>query len=419
MKSFLARLWKICPPELRCIIAIASKVAQKCKVKLWLVGGPVRDLILGKKIYDLDFLVDKEIKKFVISLSKELKANYHFTDFLTAKINYNIPIDVNQTRKEIYPSPGALPLVSAGSFMDDIYRRDFTINALALQIINGKFGELVDYLSGFNDIKDRLIRLIKEDGFIEDPTRIIRAIIYEQRFGFQFEKKTLLLLRKAICSHAFSLVTPQRLAKVLRKALLEKKAGAVIIRICELAGIDFLIPNFKLKPEIKTLLQNWDNFSKRREIKEGYLLPLLTLIEHLDTLSPSLITALQLRRQEKDILDNFIKLDKGKLTKKLASCLSPLEIYVNLKDIPLIVIIYLYLKASGRARENFAYYIDKLSKIQIRINGEDLKKLGMKEGREIGNILQEVLYARVAGKAMTRAQQLKYAYMIACKKGLI
>jgi tRNA nucleotidyltransferase (CCA-adding enzyme) len=410
MKINFKKLEKNCNIEVVNIIKTASKTAKNLNINLWLVGGPVRDLILGYNNIDIDLLVDSKLREFVTSLAKRLNANFNFTSFLTAKIiNYKFPIDITQTRKEIYIKEGSLPRVSKGNFYDDIKRRDFTINALAIKIEDGKFKELIDTVNGLNDLKKKYIRVIKHNSFLEDPTRIIRAIIYEQRFNFKIEPLTLKLLKKAIRERAFKLITPQRLGKVLRRALMEEHAGKLILRIKELIGLKFLASNIKLNSKDRKVLLALDKYEKKKEIKSYWLIPLFIIIKKIskDDLE-NLILMFQCKREEKAILLKFYDLDCNAILRELEFSLSNSQIYVKLKNIPKEIIIYLYFYSEKKSRKNIGNYLKKISNIKIKINGEDIKKLGIKEGPKIRKILEEIKYARI-DELISSKEEISYA----------
>ncbi|MDD5356312.1 MAG: hypothetical protein PHY56_07250, partial [Candidatus Omnitrophica bacterium] len=171
------------PAQLQRIIFICRDLAAREKIDVYLVGGFVRDLLLGVDNFDLDIVVEKNGIDFAYKLSKILGAHIiKHRAFGTATITQKdgFKIDIATSRKESYLEPAALPLVSAGNIQDDLLRRDFTINAIACHIDFEKFGQLVDVCCGIKDLRKGYVRFLHEKSFIDDPTRIIRAVRFEQ-----------------------------------------------------------------------------------------------------------------------------------------------------------------------------------------------------------------------------------------------
>ena len=171
---------------LKLIRQIGQEAAQS-GIKAYLVGGCVRDLLLKKRNCDIDIVVEGDAIIFSAYLSKRYNVKaHHYGQFKTATLFFpeNIRIDLATARKEHYPRPGMLPVVAAGPIYDDLFRRDFTVNAMAMSIHPSSFAEMVDYFGGYEDLKNKKIRILHEKSFLDDPTRILRAVRFEQRFHF-------------------------------------------------------------------------------------------------------------------------------------------------------------------------------------------------------------------------------------------
>ncbi|HCJ65768.1 MAG TPA: hypothetical protein DHV62_00180, partial [Elusimicrobia bacterium] len=235
-----------------------------------MVGGPVRDLLLGMQqngTYggkDLDIVVSagREItKNTAINLAKELfqiwsphppageagqkevkfRVHQHFG---TATILFpGLQIDFAFSRKEKYAYPGALPEVAPGNIEDDLYRRDFTINSLAMELNPDNFGELLDLTGGENDLKKGLIHVLHRKSFLDDPTRILRAARFAGRYNFQIEKKTLVWLKEAIKKNVFSTISRERFREEMITILKEKNFVSCINLLSSWGGLDFLSPS--------------------------------------------------------------------------------------------------------------------------------------------------------------------------------
>lgn len=184
--------------DLKAVFVQCSKIAAKNDFKLYLIGGMVRDLLLGNESLDVDITVEDDAIEFAHILEKEIGAKISSVheSFGTVKININgQKIDLASTRSESYPKAGHLPHVDkiGCPLKEDVIRRDFTINALALSLNQENFADLIDYTGGFDDLKSKKIRILHDKSFVDDPTRIIRALKYATRLGFELDKKTLKL----------------------------------------------------------------------------------------------------------------------------------------------------------------------------------------------------------------------------------
>ena len=206
------------------IIDIVGKLADELKTHVYIVGGPVRDKLLGRKDYDLDFVVEGDGINFAEALNKTLKGKLTaYRAFGTATINFNKKrIDVVTARKEHYKYPAAYPTVKPGSIKDDLYRRDFTINAMAIAVNKDGFGRLVDFYNGRKDLKKKVIRVLHDKSFMDDPTRIFRAVRFSARFGFKIEPHTKKLMKEAVRDGLLGEVNAGRIRKEIELFLKEK-----------------------------------------------------------------------------------------------------------------------------------------------------------------------------------------------------
>lgn len=206
------------------IIESVGKLADKLKIKAYIVGGPVRDKLLGIKNFDLDFVVEGDGIKFAEALNKSLKGRLtKYPAFGTATIkSKSKKVDIVTARKETYKEPGAYPSVKPGEIKDDLFRRDFTINAMAIAVNKKGFGKLVDFYNGQKDLKKGLIRVLHDKSFMDDPTRIFRAVRFAVRFGFKIEPHTKKLMKDAVLGGFLGDVNTGRIRKEIELFLKEK-----------------------------------------------------------------------------------------------------------------------------------------------------------------------------------------------------
>ncbi|MGZ5431782.1 MAG: CCA tRNA nucleotidyltransferase, partial [Thermoanaerobaculia bacterium] len=216
------------PHPQRRAIDLVREVAQEKECHPYIVGGPVRDILLGRPAIDIDLTLEHDASTLARALAKRLDGRVRsFPQFLTYKVTApGFPeIDLATARKERYRKPGALPAVAAGRLKDDLIRRDFSINAIALDLLDGT---MHDPAHGAQDIEARLVRVLHDRSFTDDPTRIFRAARLAVRLGFRIEEQTEELMRVAIETDALSTVSKERIWRELFLAMDEEEAPAIL-----------------------------------------------------------------------------------------------------------------------------------------------------------------------------------------------
>lgn len=231
-------------PELaipqRRAIELVRQVATEKGLRPCLVGGPVRDLLLGRPVIDIDVTLEGDSSVLARALAKELGSRVKsFPQFMTYKVvGDDLPeIDIATARKERYRAPGSLPTVTPGKLKDDLLRRDFSINAIALEIVNGT---LHDPTQGEADLRAGLVRILHDASFTDDPTRIFRAIRLAVRLGFRIEEKSCALMNAAIAGGALSTISRERIWRELFLAMDEVEAPAVLSELTARGALELL-----------------------------------------------------------------------------------------------------------------------------------------------------------------------------------
>lgn len=221
------------PNSQRRAIDLIKQVSAEKECRPFLVGGPVRDLLLGRHLLDVDLTLEDGSSTLARALAKRIEGRVRsFPQFLTYKVTAEgFPeIDIATARKERYRSPGSLPTVSPGKLNDDLMRRDFTINAIAMDLLDGS---MHDPAGGQRDLAARIVRVLHDNSFVDDPTRIFRALRLACRLGFSLELHTARLMRDAIAAGALSLVSKERMWRELFLAMDEKDAPKVLAALHE------------------------------------------------------------------------------------------------------------------------------------------------------------------------------------------
>ena len=228
------------PNQQRRAIDLVKEVSEEKDCRPFLVGGPVRDLLIGRQVIDIDLTLETGSSTLARALAKRMDGRVRsFPQFLTYKVTADgFPeIDITTARKERYRTPGSLPAVTAGRLKDDLLRRDFSINALAFDLLHETIHDPAD---GARDIEDRLVRVLHDRSFIDDPTRIFRATRLAVRLGFELEPKTADLMRDAVQTGALATVSRERIWRELFLAMDEELAPAIVTDLCHRGALDVL-----------------------------------------------------------------------------------------------------------------------------------------------------------------------------------
>jgi len=216
-KRFPARIFNI--------IKAVGKTADTKGLSIFLVGGTVRDILLRVKNYDLDFVIEGDALNLARILNRSFKGSLkQHRAFGTATITYrDVRLDIATARQESYKRPAAYPDVRPAAIKEDLFRRDFTINAMAVSINRKGFGEIIDFYGGSKDLKKGIIRAMHERSFIDDPTRIFRGVRFAVRFDFKIERRTKKLMKEAILEGYLGEVNRNRVRKEIELFLNEKR----------------------------------------------------------------------------------------------------------------------------------------------------------------------------------------------------
>jgi tRNA nucleotidyltransferase (CCA-adding enzyme) len=391
------------PREILSVFELAGKLAENHGNKLYLVGGIIRDLLIRPKNIKHDF--DLVIEGDAITLAKEL-APGNFTlhhRFGTAKISLlGWTFDLTSARSESYSRPGALPKVYPGSLRDDLFRRDFTINTLAASLNPSDFGDFIDYHGGYDDIGKKLIRVLHHDSFVDDATRIFRAIRYEQRLDFNIENNTKKLLLNNI--EYITSLSGDRIRHEIEAILREDKPEKALLRANELGILTQMSPDLKADKWLSIRFEVARNyFSPSRPSVEVYLALLLFRLDmkNIDQIS----TRLRLTKKQRVIIENSIALmDQEK--KIIKSNIQPSNIVFMIESFDTEAIrVAIIVNESAAFRNNLENYLNSWRHIKPCLKGGDLKKLGVTVGPAIKEYLLKIRSAKLDGLISHRHEE--------------
>ncbi len=411
-----ARLEKCLPPELLALLRDASQTAHELGFNLYIVGGFVRDLLLNQPNLDLDLVVEGDAIVLARALEKKRGGRVHgHTRFGTAKWllgkRNGAPIDhldFTSARTEFYAHPSALPEVEMSSIKQDLRRRDFTINTLAICLDPERYGQLLDPFGGEDDLRRGLIRVLHNLSFIEDPTRILRAVRFEQRFGFAIEPRTAQLIGDAL--NMIPRVSGERLRHELDLIFQESEPEKALMRLNALGVLRAIHP--------KTEFTDWHTgkFVAARQAHHPAPLTYLGLLVY--RFAPStareFCQRLKLPNSDCDTLMQVLELRDEVVGQLSVTPLAPSAIYRLLEEYADAALALVELATDdARARDRIALFRSQLRNVQAELTGDDLKKLGLAPGPAYKKILAHLRDARLDGKISTRAQELELVKSIA------
>lgn len=379
------------------IAAQATAMDMPC----FLVGGFVRDLLLKYPVNDLDVIVEGDAIGFGEALVKKYGGRLTpHTKFHTAI--WHLPdssdtLDLVTARKETYLSPGALPTVTPSTIEDDLRRRDFAVNAMAVRIDENHFGELLDPLDGQADLENKIIRVLHPKSFVDDPTRIFRAIRYEVRYSFNLEPATLSLINSESISVIMRL-SGERIRHELDLIFEEENSSQLLLRAGNLGLFNAIHPklpafnpNYSVFLEIDPIL---DIRTSRMEI--GYMLWFIDLMED-DILSIA-------RRLDFSSDTTHSVWAVSQLKKSLPFLVNskPSVWSLALENLPLLSIYVVYLVSRESALLD---YLSIWRHVKPHTTGEDLKTRGLRPGPRFGEILSQLRAAWLDGELESAQQE--------------
>ncbi|MBU1139469.1 MAG: CBS domain-containing protein, partial [Proteobacteria bacterium] len=390
-----------------------GEVAESIGFKAYAVGGFVRDLLLKQKNLDLDIVVEGDGIVFAKKLAEQMGGRLKTHDrFITAKVILpdGFKIDIATARLEYYEYPAALPTVELSSIKLDLYRRDFTINAMALQLNPAQFGTLIDFFNSQNDLKEKLIKVLHNLSFVEDPSRIFRAIRFEKRMDFKIARHTERLIQGAVKMDLFGKSNDPRFFSELQLIFAEDNPLPAIKRLAEFNLFPFLWPD--LKPNLKIdrrfmhiLTQahqaiSWFRFLYLEEEIESWRIYLLSIMGR--SKPRQLETFCERFHLPQKTRDELIrqKVAADEVANRLHGRPPEKNSQIHQLLAPLSNDGLLYLMAIARKNEIkklISLYVTSLRNTKPLLNGQDLKAMGYIPGQQFKKMLNALTNARLDG----------------------
>ena len=384
-----------------------ADTARAHGVQAYLVGGAVRDALLGLPVGDIDIavvgLTPDIAQNTAAALGGEVVKRSQFNTFALSAEGRRI--DIAMARQETYARAGALPTVAPGTREQDLARRDFTVNAMAASINAGSFGELLDPFDGKGDLRRRLVRVLHETSFRDDATRILRAARYAVRLGFKLEAQTERQLRRdAPCLDAISGARLRH--EFMRVLLREGEAVATLELLHRLGALQVVHPALTLDDYTLEAMRRAEDSDYAD--KTPLLLSILAF-GMIDTDKTAFAERLRLPIRLAQAVEDTASVQGILPRLRSAEDVHNSEIYTMLRTLDEAGILgCAFREGNSRAGRRLTLYLDELRHIKPMLNGDELLALGVPQGRQIGELLQSLLIARLDGQVKTRQDEIAF-----------
>ena len=412
------------PERVHDLLMEFGRIGDALGYSVYAVGGFVRDLLMRVENFDVDIVVEEDGIRLAEEFEKKFPCRIRtHKKFGTAIILFpdGLKVDVATARLEVYDSPAALPTVERGSTKMDLYRRDFTINTLAIQLNPKAFGELIDSFGGVRDIKEKVVRVLHNLSFVEDPTRVFRAIRFEQRLGFQIGKHTQNLMRNAVKMGFMDRLSGGRILSELILILQEGNPIPALKRMRDFNLFHFLHPHLKCDEEVENLFEqihhvvSWFDLLFLDERYERWFIYFYGLI---DFLKEGEIHEICQRLAMNDKIRSKVVEGKRQADQSLLQIFSWInsefqpkrsEIYTVLDPLPTEAKLFMMAKTTQMTiRRYISLYFTQLKDTKPLLKGRDLVQMGIKPGPSIRKGLADLLKARLDEQVITRQDEMEY-----------
>lgn len=417
-KQLLSYLKRVFPLKFIHLLTKIGKISKEQNLKAYIVGGFVRDLLLEKKNLDLDIVILGDAISFAEYISEKLDCDFKVFDrFHTARIYVDeMKIDFSSARIEHYSTPGALPKVEFSGLANDLNRRDFSVNALALSLMPENFLELEDFFGGYFDLKNKSLRILNQLSFIEDPTRLFRAIRFMSRFNFEMEKDTRRSFDMAISKDVAAILSKKRIGAEISRSLNEEYPHKVVKLLFEEGLMKYLDPElvdtsvlpirFRL---VAGLIRRFKVLNEEIDAEAIYWTGLLSVLST-ESVVP-LLDAVGISHGRKKIITQSLSV-LGEIQNKLAGIAEHdnLALYEALSEFYLETLISIIVFSLDRKNaRKVLYFIGDVRGTKCQVSGKDMIEAGIPEGPHISVIFRKILVRKLSGEELTKEEELNYA----------
>ena len=400
---------------------VAARAATR-GMRAWLVGGVVRDLLLDQPLGDLDLAIEGDARSLARDLVRAGDATLvrESQDFGTATLRFPDAglVDLAMARRESYRRPAALPTVEPGSLEQDLLRRDFTINSMAVSLDPRSFGALLDPTGGLADLERRRIRILHDGSFLDDPTRALRAVRFAVRLGFSLDPHTARRMREAAAAGVFERLSPVRLRREL-ELLFDEPRWSASARLLGRHGLwTVVIPDLAPKQPELAGLARLETAAARAKLAgaaahlEPWVLVLAWIARELDDAARARLVA-RLRPNRHAAADLAESASRARaILNELRADESPAPSAVQracAEHSPAAWLLALAEAPRGALSRALRRFVERDSRVRLDIDGRDLLRAGIAPGPAVAAGLRAALAARLDGSAPDRARQLRVA----------
>ena len=412
---FMASL-ALLPEAARDAVTTIGRIADEYGLRAHVVGGFVRDMLLGMPNLDVDVVVEGDGLAFALQMAERLgkRVKVH-RRFGTAVVVWSktLHVDITSARTEYYQRPGALPTVERSSLRQDLFRRDFSINAMAACINPEAFGAVADPFGGLYDLERGVVRTLHSLSFVEDPTRVLRAARFAQRFGFSIDPSTEALLAQAVEMGMLDEVNGARIREELLDIIDEPDVAAVLARLRESGALAALVPD---DADVTRLLSDVAECERAHgEIATAFERPprrRTTLVVAMGACATARAAERWCRwlRFGREYTEPTVVTAerRGTLVARLKDRrkMRASRLYFLLEALPAETLIYLWATGGPEVRTRVEEFVRVLLPTKAAVSGADLIGLGLTPGPEFSGILAQARADRLDGKAVGREAEL-------------
>lgn len=398
------------------ILRLAGEVGDSLKINTYLVGGLVRDLLRGEASIDIDIVAEKDGLFYAKALAEKLHAKLRTHErFGTAKIiTEKVTLDVATSRTEYYESPASLPKVETSSIKKDLYRRDFTINTLAVKLNPKDFGQLMDFFGSQRDLREKTIRVLHNLSFVEDPTRAFRAVRFAERFGFKLSKHTENLIKSSLSMSVMDRLSGERLFEELLLIFNETEPVKTLKRLSELGLLRVIHPAIVFSPELESALQSmfetlaWFKLLFLEESADRGTLYLMALLSGVrDPEKQSAVKRLAIPAKLREVIEKGMT--HAKVILKKLPMDDAVKLYRLLKDETLETLLFAMALSKDKSKQKLiSHFLMEIRKIKPILKGDCLKRIGIPPGPLYSKLLDRLLDEKLRGNLKNKEDEEKF-----------
>ncbi|MCL4079041.1 CBS domain-containing protein [Coriobacteriia bacterium Es71-Z0120] len=415
---FMTSFQDVLPERIRDVVVEIGRMAHERGVRAHVVGGFVRDMLLARPNLDVDIVVEGDGLAFAEHVAEatgwRIRVHKRFGTAVLI-IDRGLHVDVTSARAEYYTRPGALPTVERSSLRQDLFRRDFSINAMAASITPDSFGQIADPFGGLADLERGVVRALHSLSFVEDPTRVLRAARFAVKFGFRIDASTEALLKQAVEMDMLAEVSGARLREELLDIVDEERAAQVFGRLAELGALGGLVPDgvppADVQPVVAAAAEAYEDLAARFSDPVRRRVVLVAALVSRASKAAAERWLRRMRFGKEYAAPALAIVERGQGTLRALRDRRPMRdsrIYSLVGALPPEAVVCLWAAAVDPVpRERIGRYVDVLSRVRPAVTGDDLVAMGFKPGRAFSAILAQALADRLDGKAVGREAELK------------